>query len=60
MYSYSDSGKIESASELVCNLINHSIAEEEAITLFYVLYVLFVNIDTFRTHYIYFGRDKKY
>ena len=58
--SYSESGRIESVSELVCNLINHSIAEEDAITLFYVLFVLFVNIDTFRTHYIYFGTDERH
>lgn len=53
--SYSDSGKIENVSDLICKLITHGIAEEEAISLFYVLFVVFVNIDSFRSHYIYFG-----
>lgn len=58
MGSWGQSATVKSASILVRDLMEYSLRERDAVSLFYILFVVFVNMDEFRQQYLYYGRNK--
>lgn len=56
--SWGPSATVQSVSFLIQNLMESSLRERDAISLFYVLFVVFVNMDEFREQYLYYGRNE--
>ena len=38
--------------------MEYSLRERDAVPLFYILFVVFVNMDEFRQQYLYYGRNR--
>ena len=58
MGSWGQSATVKSASILVRDLMEYSLRERDAVSLFYILFVVFVNMDEFRQQYLYYGRNR--
>lgn len=52
MGSWGQSATVKSASILVRDLMEYSLRERDAVSLFYILFVVFVNMDEFRQQYL--------
>ena len=58
MGSWGQSVTVKSASILVRDLMEYSLRERDAVSLFYILFVVFVNMDEFRQQYLYYGKNR--
>ena len=56
--SWGPSATVKSASSLIRDLMECSLRERDSVSLFYVLFVVFVNMDEFREQYLYYGRNR--
>ena len=58
MGSWGQSATVKSASILVRDLMEYSFRERDAVSLFYILFDVFVNMDEFRQQYLYYGKNR--